>query len=730
MKKWLCIITSILIVVILAMNLEWISELDIAKVWSVNNEVLEESNKSNEGEVCIENDVEYHIKTEGEFFYIFKNGEWEKIFFAGVNIGAGKPGCFPGELGISYDEYIRWFEQISLMNANCIRVYTILPPHFYSALNDYNETAENPLYLFQGVWMNEEDITIYADVYAENNKIKNKFIEDALDCVDVIHGNITLSQREGFASGTYTTDVSKWLAGWILGIEYDPKFILNTNQNNIGRDSWDGQYLYTYGSTPFEAFLCETGDKLIDYQTRNYKYQTTLAFSNWVTTDPLAHPQEPHADEDLLTLNTESIKNRKDFHSNMFASYHVYPYYPDLFNYQKEYINYVDDVGKKNPYEAYLKDLKMAHTMPIVVSEFGLPTSRGTTHESVMGYHQGGIAEHEQGVMIVDMLQSIYDCKYAGAMLFTWQDEWFKRTWNNISFDIADQRASWSNVQTSEQMFGILTFDPGKEGECNILDGCKTEWIKDNALLQNDVGKLYVNSDERYVHFMIETSADFDFENDTIIIPIDIIGEQGNTKCNDSGVKFDRGADFLIKINGEKNARIVCDAYYDAFYFQSGYQFGMLPNVEGIETKDSGNFNPMRMCTNFEMQIPISDEKIPFGYYETGKLTYGVGDPNSKNFNSIADYCHNENCIEVRIPWQLLNIMDPSNKMVMDDFYKLQSFSPISFDDIWIGLGDESSDIINIEGKYNYKKWQIPEYHERLKKSYYAIQKYLGGLAD
>ena len=64
------------------------------------------------------------------------------------------------------------------MNCNCIRVYTTMRPQFYHALYDYNSKAENPLYLFHGVWMDEDDIATYADVYAENEKIKNDFITD------------------------------------------------------------------------------------------------------------------------------------------------------------------------------------------------------------------------------------------------------------------------------------------------------------------------------------------------------------------------------------------------------------------------------------------------------------------------------------------------------------------------------------------------------------------------
>ena len=43
-------------------------------------------------------------------------------------------------------------------------------PQFYLALNDFNKKAKNPLYLYQGVWVNEDDIERFDDVYAENER--------------------------------------------------------------------------------------------------------------------------------------------------------------------------------------------------------------------------------------------------------------------------------------------------------------------------------------------------------------------------------------------------------------------------------------------------------------------------------------------------------------------------------------------------------------------------------
>lgn len=732
MKKWLLYVGSTLLILAFMVQMGWLQIIGINRI-SFGGDRPDEVNRVDTQDYVIEDGVAYRIKAEGEYFYQYsrEDDQWEKVFWKGVNIGAGEPGLFPGELTISYDDYLRWFGYISEMNCNCIRVYTTMRPQFYQALYDFNSTAENPLYLFHGVWMDEDDITTYADVYAENEKIKNEFIQDALNCVDVVMGNAVLPERAGFASGTYTADVSRWLAGWILGIESDPKFIQGTNDLNPDKSTYEGTYLYTYGATPFEAFYCEAGDKVISYMTENYGIQCPVAFANWVTTDPLSHPQEPHEDEDLLTFNTESIKSRSSYKSNLFASYHVYPYYPDSMNYQTDYLAYIDDDGKVNPYEAYLKDLKLAHTVPIIIAEFGVPTSRGITHQSVMGYDQGGVDETEQGDMLADMYQSIYDCSYAGAIAFTWQDEWFKRTWNNESLDIADARPYWSNIQTSEQNFGILAFDPGEEQTAYVLDGNTKEWTEDDLITSGNCGDLYMMSDERYVYFMVQFSEDFDyqFEKDTLLIPIDTISEQGNTKMNDTGTTFDSAADFVLWINGWDNSRIVVDSYYDSFYFLYGDQYAMIPKVSDIATKDSGRFNQMMMCMGYEMTIPGSNQVIPFNSYETGKLAYGNGDPNSDDYQSLSDFIYNaqDGTLEIRIPWQLLNVMDPSTKQIMSDFYTEQNITPTDFEQFTVGLGvlTQENQRISLDGAYTYDTWKMPTYHERLKPSYTILQEAL-----
>ena len=161
--------------------------------------------------------IQYMSKVDSKYFYIYKDNKWQKEFIKGVNIGATKPGYFPGEFGITKEDYLRWFKYISDMNSNTIRVYTILKPDFYNALYEYNKSTDKPLYLIQGVWINEENIAKYKDAY--NPLIENNFKKDIETTIDVLHGNKIIKKTPGYAYGIYDKDLSPYVLGYVLGIE-------------------------------------------------------------------------------------------------------------------------------------------------------------------------------------------------------------------------------------------------------------------------------------------------------------------------------------------------------------------------------------------------------------------------------------------------------------------------------------------------------------------------------
>lgn len=704
----------------------------------ISYQLFLDGNDMNENEDYEETGIRFISKTDENLISVFHDGKWQKKFIQGVNLGAGKPGYFPGELGITYEEYYRWFGYIAEMNANTLRVYTTLRPQFYNALYDFNQAqeagGEDPLFLIHGVWVNENDILTIEDAFGEDDKIIKEVIQDGQDIVDVIHGNSNLAVRKGHADGTYTTDVSEYMIGWILGIEWDPAFVIGTNENNPERNVYDGNYLYTKDASPFEVFLAEMGDKIIEHETAIYNTQTPVAFSNWVTTDPLDHPNEPYVNEDLVVVDVEHVLSKDTYKPGMFISYHVYPYYPDSFSFQTDYIEYKDEEGKINPYRAYLEDIKTVHSMPIVISEFGIPASRGKAHENrVTGFNQGFIEEEAQGEMLVSMINDMHHANLAGGIAFSWQDEWFKRTWNNNDLDVSDSRPYWSNTQTNEQHFGLLAFDPGSPEKIMNIDGKINDWKDMAPLIKNDEMDMYVTSDEGYLYIRVD-STDYDFDQDVLLIPIDTIDGQGNETYSKYENTFSEGADFVLQIKGKKDSRLLVDAYYDNYYFRYAVLTDLLEYKEEFHSKNSGLFNPIMLALNKEVIVPPEGTIIPFTGYETGSLLYGISDSDHASFNSLSDFYYEDGVLEVRIPWQLLNVMDPSEKMVIDDMHVNGKISPLSIDGFSIGIDwikNNSTKGNNVEmEEYTWSNWDQPTYHERLKKSYFVVQQGFKDLLD
>ena len=673
--------------------------------------------------ICEVNGIKIVSKVEGKDFYVYYDGKWEKKFLKGVNMGAGKPGTFPGELAITKEEYLRWFKEISDMNADVIRVYTTLKPDFYDALYEYNKNSEKPLYILQGVWINDTDVTELHDAFGDKERILKNFIKDSQDLVDVFHGNATLPEKVGFASGEYTNDISEYVIGWVLGVEWDPIFVDTTNKNNPDRNTYNGRYLFTENASPFETFMCEAGDKIVEYEVDNYKMARPVSYTNWITADMLKHPNEPFFNEDMIEVNVEHIKPQDSFTIGVFASYHIYPYYPDFINYQKDYIEFKDEKGEINTYKAYLRDLISQHTMPVLVAEVGIPASRGMAHESLYsGYNQGNHDETEQGIILQNLLKDIYDEGYCGGLVFSWQDEWFKRTWNTMDFDMPDTRPFWSNPQTNEQEFGILAFDPGEGQSVCYVDGDINEWKDETPIYTTDDTKLYAKSDEKYLYLMVDKD-NFDLSKDKILIPIDTISNQGNNNDKENKVEFSRDADLEIIIDGENNSKILVDAYYDSFNYLYADKLKMIEDNPLFKMKNSGIFNPMYLCLNKELFLPEDKIKVPFSKYETGVLKLGNANPNQGGYNSLTDFSVKEGKLEIRIPWQLLNVMDPSTKQIIGDLYKNEGIKAEKVENFYIGVGNlqDSESVIDM-GNYSWESWEKPTYHERLKPSYYKLQ--------
>jgi len=87
--------------------------------------------------------IQLNSRAQGDYFYIKTGGIWQRTFLKGVNMGLSLPVSSLDHVEISYDVYLDWFYDISRMNANTIKVFTIMNPDFYNALYDFNEKNQD-----------------------------------------------------------------------------------------------------------------------------------------------------------------------------------------------------------------------------------------------------------------------------------------------------------------------------------------------------------------------------------------------------------------------------------------------------------------------------------------------------------------------------------------------------------------------------------------------------------
>lgn len=656
-----------------------------------------------------------YIASSNGYFYQNKNGKSaDLLYIKGVNMGLTEAQTSLDNSNISYDTFMNWFEEIKDMNANTVRVFSIMNPNFYKALYDFNKkNSSSPLYLIQGIWFSEDLMYQLTDALESDEIIISAFKKACKETVDIIHGNSSDTVYGEFSPAIYDKDVSKYTVGYILGLEYPADFVIETNASHPDKANYNGKYLETKsGSTPFEAFLANVGDYLVDCETSTYNSQTPVAFLNWQVLDTITHTNEPYKEEnDAVSVNTENITAKSNYYPGLFAAVDVYPYYPEFMNYEEKYTSYTDEKGEKDNYRAYLNDLKTQYSVPLLIAEYGLSTSRGKAHLGLNGYDQGGLNEDEQAKLVSKMTNDIALEGCAGGLVFEWADEWFKSTWNINMYYPDDPTKRTQNLSSAEQSYGILWYDTST----SYPDGDLSEWK--NAYKVND--NLKVMYDANYMHLLLTLPDGFDTSKDTFFVPISTNGT-GSKFSKKYNLKFSDNTDFLLVFNGKDNTRILCDKAQDVFH----YKFGVIRKVFGTSQskaykQNTGEYDKINTFVSNEIIVPSTNERIEPRYYEGGLLKFGNANPDSSDYDSSADFYYNGNTVEIRIAWYLLNVMNPTTKACINTPFKGDEITYSNFDAIKIGSGTEGKIKLNDAKFTGVKNVKLTQ---RLKKVYYSLQ--------
>ena len=675
------------------------------------------------------------VRVQGRGFEIRRDDAWHPFEIRGVNMGSTVPGAFPNEGAIDEETYFRWFEMLGRMNANTLRIYQLHPPEFYTALCRYNAGAEQPLYLIQTVDLPERMMFSHGNLLEP--EVHGPLFEETDQLVRALHGDLV--RTRGDRLEIYSSDASPYVIGYLLGIEWDELFVDFVCRLNADLPPYEGQYLSAAPSaTPFESFLARWGDHLLSLEMDLYRHQKMITFCNWPDTDPFRNELSARTNTDQrnepdleVMVDTEHILPSDAFHAGIFASYNVYPYYP-LFLQYGPYTYETDSQGRSNPYLVYLRTLVDYHSVPVLISEYGAPSSRAMAHDDVwQGRTHGRLSEQQQAQVLLSLYRDIRQAGCAGSLLFSWQDEWYKRTWNEELISDPDGRAFWSNPESAEQCFGLLAFEPGDGSVQRYPDGDLGEWTEEHRIASRDGLQLSMQSDEKYVYFLVEG---FDPEVGATIA-LDTLPEAGLTRHR--GQEFGSGADFLLQFSPNAGGRLLVHDDYSLLLHSMSDKLhtGSIPeSVLRLQKQHPDHWISMKPSPHFHVVQRAGGSILSYLHqtldiHDSGDLTPGNGNPSAPDYNSNADYFLSGSSLEIRIPWLLLNFRDPSRRLIVDGLER-NDYAIVSLEIPCIhaavygapGEGPLRFHPFALTG------WDTPLWQERLKPAYYALQEEFKGV--
>ena len=634
--------------------------------------------------------LEYHARVSGEFFEVRRHGEWQRFYVNGVNLGAALPGKFPSEFpGI--ETYREWLGQIAAMGANTVRVYTLHPPAFYEALAEHNEAhPDRALWILHGVWAELPPGDDYYDAGWQGD-----FFANMETVVDVLHGRADVKHRPGSASGYYTADVARWTLGFILGREWEPFSVAEFNERYPGRDAWQGRYVGIERSTPMDAWLAQALEHVIAYETEHYRTQRPVAYTNWPTLDPMRHPTELDSrteldirgipydrsrvvhNEDEVAIGAVPVVPTPAFPAGYFAAYHVYPYYPDFFVHDPEYGRAASPYGPSS-YYGYLADLKQhVPGVPLLIAEYGIPTSWGISHFNPQGWHHGGHDEQDMAAITARLTREIAAAGMAGGVVFAWIDEWFKHNWLVEPFEQPNERSRmWWNRMNPEQHYGVLAVEPmprlGSTARARA-----SAWDTMPALYSGPGGTLRAHADEAYLWLHVRGAP---ARAERLVIGFDVVDpaagglrypgagapaspvglelvlvvDSGQARLRATPRAQQYRLDAMPKGATKQDRRVNIASWAPGMFMGSWTQVLNEPFAPVAEAE--GRFDPLRVAVN-RARVG-ADSSNWFGYgYDRGVLPPGPLPDGA--WERVAD------AIELRIPWTLINVTDPSSRHVV-----------------------------------------------------------------
>jgi tetratricopeptide (TPR) repeat protein len=685
-------------------------------------------------------------RVSGDHFEVHTPTGWQSFYLKGINLGAALPGKFPSEFPQAESTYTRWLGLMATAHANVVRVYTVHPPVFYRALKDWNDAhPAQVLWLIHGVWAEPPPRDDYDDP-----EWRGDFLAEMRRVVDIIHGHALLGARPGHSYGRYDADVSNYTLAYLIGREWEPSTIVAFDSLHPSDTTFAGRFLTLPRGTPADRWMAAQCDSMLGLEWDLYHASRPIAYTNWPTLDPLTHPTESTGAEEVALRKARGIPANPALHEydndaqaldaalvhptsanlgGWYVSYHAYPYYPDFMDLDPEYGKARSSFGASH-YFGYLLDLKKHYAgLPIVISEYGVPSSRGDAHRQPEGIDHGGHDERAMATYDVRLTSEIKEAGLAGGVLFAWLDEWFKHNWPVIDLETPAERTRlWHNAMDAEQNYGLLGQYAGDTATLPVLGGDPAKWRALRTLERDDSVALRVGADAAYLYLAIESRWGLDGVG--YVVGIDTRDSTlGQFRLPGLPAPDPAGYEFALTLRDTAAGRMWVAPWYSPYLvprrgmgptaLDPFYQYG----ARLSDTSRSGVWDSMWVTSN-RWRIARDGRTFPAEGWDRGRLRFGT-----EATSTLSDWYvdRSANLVEVRIPWGLLNVTDPSSHRILREISARAGFVTDSTDGFRFGVSVQwpsggVRDRLLPGPVYQWAGWDAPVSHERLKPAYYAIR--------
>lgn len=623
------------------------------------------------------------VKIQDNQFQVLKGSDWQTLNVKGFNINASLPGEQAGDATRDISVYSRFLSEIAGMGGNCIRAKDLLPPEFYRALYEYNnDNPDQPVYFLQSI---EPPSGVSGNDYASQD-VQTLLKQNAQTVVDAVHGNASVTKQGDQNAWAYINDVSPYLLGYIVDPGLSADTVQTLNQANPGY-TYSGTYVSADGSCAesVEAMLC---DAVYTYQQQQYGYLTPVgALGNAALLQGLPwSPQDQSA-----RFDAGSLKASGQTDGTFFVSYALDPSASYFLNNTASFANYADEEGAF-AFGGFVHAVKAADTAyPLLIDGVGLSTNVNAFEKETA---VNGLSESDQGSGLVRMLKTAQNEGTLGALISDLNDQWSVSSQQTASYTIPQKdKPLWQDALDPLQNTGVIAVEPTPPDQ-------EALGLKDSGLMQ----ELQLSADEKYLYATIILNREIQYDTEQLIV----------------------GLDTYQRNNGEY--------LYDPSYFATS-----LSGMEYVVKFDSKSSAGLYAVPAYDRNKGVfsSAESYSGAYDYIATLKYGSFD------SSDGELYQTGSTIHLRIPWGMINVTDPSQRIVLDDNRTPEEiaadpfgFKTVATDGILVSLlvADKTTkDTVYIfpQSKqatgyklFTWDSWKSAEYRFREKGSYGILKDY------